>query len=282
VKSPTRFAAVLALALCAIAPALYAQAITVTLTSSAPTGVSPHSHTLTWSAPGATTCTASGSWTGTKATSGTQTITGLTANASYVLTCTKPAVLGSATVKWTAPTTNTDGTPLTDLVGYRLYHSTLPGTIGSGTPITIANPAAVSYLVSGLPDGLRYFGMQAYTATATSSMSGLATKTIAGTPAVSDAETVAVTVTTQPSAPVITVVESTVYNIGSFDVTQWKVKTNLPYGTVPIGTRCDATRPAVNSYYVVPRSAVKWGTRGSLSYPLAKCKETPTLALSVE
>lgn len=280
-KIHTRFAALIALACCAAS--VHAQGITVTLTSSAPIGTSPHSHTLAWSAPGATTCTAAGSWDGTKATSGTQTVTGLTANASYVLTCTKPAVLGSATVSWTRPTQNTDGTPLTDLAGFKLYHGTSAAALASATPITIANPAATSHVVPGLPNGLRYFGTQAYTATATSYMSATATKTIAGTPAASGAATVAVSVTAQPNAPVITVVESTVYNIGSFDVSQWKVKTNREYGTVPIGTKCDATRPAVNSYYVVPRAAVKWGTRGTLSYPLAKCKETPALAsLEVE
>lgn len=33
----------------------------------------------------------------------------------------------SRTLCWDAPTTNTDGTPLTDLAGYKLYHSQTAG-----------------------------------------------------------------------------------------------------------------------------------------------------------
>ncbi len=40
-----------------------------------------------------------------------------------------PAMAATATLTWTAPTTNTDGTPLTDLAGYKVYVSaTVDGT----------------------------------------------------------------------------------------------------------------------------------------------------------
>lgn len=60
---------------------------TVTLTSSATTIAYNGSATLTWSTANATSCTASGAWSGTKATSGTQTLAALTASGTYKLTC---------------------------------------------------------------------------------------------------------------------------------------------------------------------------------------------------
>ena len=54
-----------------------------------PTSVSSGgSSTLTWSSTNATSCTASGGWSGTKATSGTQSLSNLTSTATYTLTCT--------------------------------------------------------------------------------------------------------------------------------------------------------------------------------------------------
>lgn len=48
------------------------------------------SSTLTWSATNATSCTASGGWSGAKATSGSQSTGALTATQTYTLTCTGP------------------------------------------------------------------------------------------------------------------------------------------------------------------------------------------------
>ncbi len=35
---------------------------------------------------------------------------------------------GDATLSWDPPTTNADGTPLTDLAGYRIYYGTSSGS----------------------------------------------------------------------------------------------------------------------------------------------------------
>ncbi len=45
------------------------------------------SFTLSWTAPGATACTASGSWTGAKLASGSLLVTAVTTNRTYTLTC---------------------------------------------------------------------------------------------------------------------------------------------------------------------------------------------------
>jgi hypothetical protein len=80
---------------------------TVTI-SAAPTQVPQGgTATLNWSSTNATTCTASGGWSGTKATSGTQATAALTQTTSFVLTCTGPGGSASktATVTVTAPPT---------------------------------------------------------------------------------------------------------------------------------------------------------------------------------
>jgi hypothetical protein len=74
------------------APATVTVAITptVALTASPTTVASGGSSTLTWSATDATSCTASGNWSGSEPTSGSFNTGPLTATASYVLTCAGP------------------------------------------------------------------------------------------------------------------------------------------------------------------------------------------------
>ena len=68
--------------------------------------------TVTWSSTNATSCTASGGWTGTKATSGSQAITGITTNTTYTLSCTGTGgtTNQSTTITVTAPPTCTSFT----------------------------------------------------------------------------------------------------------------------------------------------------------------------------
>jgi hypothetical protein len=60
---------------------------TVTLNPSAGSVVSGSSVTLTWSTTDATSCTASGGWSGTKATSGSELVRPLNVHTSYILSC---------------------------------------------------------------------------------------------------------------------------------------------------------------------------------------------------
>ena len=64
----------------------------------------------------------------------------------------------SVTLNWTPPTTNTDGTPLTDLAGYKLYYGTSSGNYGS--PIDVNN--VTTYTISNLTVGSYYFVVTAY------------------------------------------------------------------------------------------------------------------------
>jgi hypothetical protein len=68
---------------------------------------------------------------------------------------------GSAQLSWTKPTTNTDGTPLSDLAGYRIYYGRLPDA--PSDQLQVANPDATSAAINGLSSGTWYFSIASYT-----------------------------------------------------------------------------------------------------------------------
>ncbi len=68
---------------------------------------------------------------------------------------------GSATLSWQAPTSNTNGTALTDLAGYHIYYGTNSSSLT--TRIDINNPGTLSYVVTNLTTGTWYFAMTAFT-----------------------------------------------------------------------------------------------------------------------
>jgi Fibronectin type III domain len=67
---------------------------------------------------------------------------------------------GSAALTWTAPTENTDGTPITGLGGYHIYYGTSASAMT--TTITVADATETSYVVGGLAPGTYYFAVVAY------------------------------------------------------------------------------------------------------------------------
>jgi hypothetical protein len=84
---------------------------------------------------------------------------------------------GSATLSWTPPTTNTDGSPLTNLAGYRVHWGTAAGAYPN--TVTLNNPGLASYVVSNLVPGTYYFVVTALSSTgAESQFSNAASKTI--------------------------------------------------------------------------------------------------------
>lgn len=70
------------------------------------------------------------------------------------------AATGSATLSWNAPTTRTDGSPLTNLAGYLLRYGNSSGNYPN--TITIDNPGLTSYVVDNLASGTWYFVLAAY------------------------------------------------------------------------------------------------------------------------
>ena len=84
---------------------------------------------------------------------------------------------GNVTVNWTAPTTNTDGSALTDLDGYRILYGRATDTLDQSVPVN--NPGLTSFTVENLAQGTWYFAVVALnSAGAESSQSNVATKSV--------------------------------------------------------------------------------------------------------
>jgi serine protease len=151
---------------------------------------------LTWSTnPTASSCRASGGWSGNKTVAGNETLARISASTNYTLTCTWST--GSSTVSWVAPTQNTNGTALVDLAGFRVYYGT------SSTSLTqtsvVNNVAARTTTINSLAPGTWYFKVRAFNASQTESTdSNVAAKAVAGATA---AGTVGITITGTPPPP---------------------------------------------------------------------------------
>jgi hypothetical protein len=67
---------------------------------------------------------------------------------------------GSASLSWTAPTSNTNGTPVTNLAGYHIYYGTNPEALN--TVIDVPGANTTEYEISNLSSGTYYFAVAAY------------------------------------------------------------------------------------------------------------------------
>ncbi len=84
---------------------------------------------------------------------------------------------GSATLSWTPPTLNTDGSPLTDLASYKIYYGNESGNYH--TCIQINNNGMTVYVVEHLTSNTYYFVMTAINSTGEESdFSGEASKQV--------------------------------------------------------------------------------------------------------
>jgi len=87
------------------------------------------------------------------------------------------AATGSALISWTAPTTNTDGTTLTNLASYRVLYGRAANSLDQVSPVS--NPGVTSYTVESLATGNWYFAVVAVNANgAESDLSNVAMKTV--------------------------------------------------------------------------------------------------------
>lgn len=149
------------------------------------------------------------------------------------------ASAGEVEITWTKPERNCDGTPLTNLAGFRAYW--WPNMA------ELANPAASAFTIPGLAPGRWWVSVTAYNSAGEESyFAGPAYKDVL--PA--DFKTVAPTVYT-----VVKAVDRFVL---------------LPVGTVPLGVVCDATN-SVNGSYVIPRTSVVWSGSVKPDVVVAKC-----------
>jgi hypothetical protein len=150
--------------------------------SASPGSVSQNgSTTLSWNSIDATNCVASGDWSGDKSTSGSESTGSLTIDSQYTLTCdgaggsvnesvNVTVVLsnnGTALLSWAPPIENTDGSPLTDLAGYKIRYGTSPGNY-SETEI-INDPGLTSFMIENLASADWYFVMTSFNSSGTES-----------------------------------------------------------------------------------------------------------------
>jgi hypothetical protein len=84
---------------------------------------------------------------------------------------------GSATLSWTPPMLNTDGSTLTNLAGYRIYWGTAQGSYPNS--VTLNTPGVTSYVVDQLTPATWYFVVTALNDRgAESPYSNVASKTV--------------------------------------------------------------------------------------------------------
>ena len=110
---------------------------TVTLSASPTSVASGGASTLSWSSTNATSCSASGGWTGSKTTSGSQSTGALSVTTSYTLTCTGPGGSANASATVTVSATNSSTTI-----------TTTPGACGTASiTVSWSAPGATSFSV---------------------------------------------------------------------------------------------------------------------------------------
>lgn len=177
-----------------------APTVSVSLTANPRTVNAGDSTQLTWSSSNATSCTASGGWSGTRATSGTATVGPVNANTTFNLDCSNAqgssrrasvqveVALASTpgnrapTISGSAPTTVTagqaylfqpaagdaDGDPLTFSIANRPAWASFNTTTGalSGTP-TDANVGTTSGIVITVSDGSTTASLAAFSLSVT-------------------------------------------------------------------------------------------------------------------
>jgi hypothetical protein len=120
---------------------------------------------------GATTTTSSG-----RSSAGTTSDTSGPSNSS-IAPKDGHGISGTATISWDAPNSNTNGSALTDLSGYRIYFGASEGEMTETVQIT--NVGIQTYVIENLKAGTWYFAVQALSTDGTESpLSDVVSKTI--------------------------------------------------------------------------------------------------------
>jgi hypothetical protein len=92
---------------------------------------------------------------------------------AFTITVTAPTgtTNGTVTLRWSSPTTNTDGSALTNLAGYKLYHGTSASALTDVR--SISSPGITIYVFDQLATGTHYFAISAVNSAALESAKSL-------------------------------------------------------------------------------------------------------------
>jgi hypothetical protein len=127
--------------------------------------------TLSWTSANVTSCAASGGWSGTKATSASESVGPITQDTTYTLSCTGTSgnavamttiSLREAVLSWQAPTKNVDGSSLTNLSGYKIYYGTASKSYAQ--TVSVSGASTTSWTLP-LSPGTYYFALTAVDST---------------------------------------------------------------------------------------------------------------------
>lgn len=111
---------------------------------------------------GATTSTTSSTPPQTVADTGSGTTTTTTGGSSSTTAPppSTPASSSAVTLGWQAPTQNSNGTPITNLAGYKIHYGT--ATQDYTQVVQVSNPSLSRFVMDSLPSGTYYFAIAAY------------------------------------------------------------------------------------------------------------------------
>lgn len=173
---------------------------TLTFNAETVTGVESVTPRFTWSTePEADSCAASGhpEWTGPKLPNGSADLSAVTQSAVFTLSC--DWIGGRATLKWTPPTKNTDGSDFTNPAGVRIHYGRSSGVLSETLDVNDPSPPLSQYVVDGLAAGDWYFALRTLNeAGVESNLSNVVKKTVL--PSATITRTISVIVNPKPAA----------------------------------------------------------------------------------
>lgn len=162
---------------------------------------------------------------------------------------------GSATLTWTPPTQNEDGTAYTDYGGFKIYYRRA-GILEWNNTIDLPDTTNTlnTYVVNTLPYGNYEFAMTAYNASGTESrFSNIATKVVGAIP--------------QPPDPTFVTVNTVVYDLVKKD----DGFVFVAVGNIALNTPCDISQSVMGKNVVPVASVTSWLGSVRPKVVLAEC-----------